>query len=182
MATAYRLLVTGAAGVALALVGWSRQKDSAGAGTAPREDPATHHPQGPTANQGPTYAPPSISCENRPADEKIDPATINPDKKGYVADLDGDRTPDFAIMIHDTLYFSKGTGDGRFLDRRVPIVVVKGGGIAYRIEDVNKDGKADLVFFDKNSNGYHQRNMGTTDRGLPYFGDAEVIDFSAEGL
>ena len=76
---------------------------------------------------------PTISYESRtPVGEKIDPKNISPTNDGYTFDIDGDSIPDFAIMRGNTLYFSKGLGNGRF-ERETPILKINGNLIAYNL-------------------------------------------------
>lgn len=118
---------------------------------------------------------PTVSCSGKTPVEKVDPKTFSPENDGYYADLDGDGITDFAIMHTGVLSFKKGLGNGEY-GEEIVILKIKGDVAAYRVDKYKDEKLPCLFFFDSEGNGYLQRNFGTNDKGLPYFGEVEQVE------
>jgi hypothetical protein len=119
------------------------------------------------------YDAPIISSEGKKPFEKLDRNTLV-NLPGFNVDFDVDGTNDFVSMRDNTLYFSKGIGEGK-LENEKPIARVKGNVTAYSIRSSADQQRPYLVFFDEKDNGYIQPNLGTNTLGLPYLGDVEEL-------
>jgi hypothetical protein len=124
---------------------------------------------------------PTIDITNKsPNGADIDPKSINPMNPGYNIDLDGDGILDFVILDNDNiregnvLYFSKGNSNGTF-GEKIPILRIKGGLIAYCVQQFKDKPRPVLLFWNADLKGYYQDNLGNNENGLPYFGDVEEI-------
>jgi hypothetical protein len=118
----------------------------------------------------PAYNPPEVPITASTAiDEKL--GEINPENRGYIADMDGDGVPDFVIMHDNTLFYSRSQKEPQ-----IPILKLKGKIIAYRIDMHPKVKRPSLIFFDEQRKGYLQENLGANDKGIPYFGSIEAIE------
>jgi hypothetical protein len=134
------------------------------AGCSPCSSPKTPTP---APVQSP---PPTISFSGKTPIEKADPKNFL-ENNGYYADLDGDGADDFAIMRQGVLSFKKSING-----EEVVILKIKGETSGYRIDKYKDEKLPCLFFFDSEGNGYLQRNLGTNDKGLPYFGDIESVE------